>query len=486
MNITGLGNIPNIANQITTGAPQAGFRCDPSAVAASGNSTSQSSAPLLNLDLSDRKGWQQDYSIRDAAESLWKQEDFNFNLFDSASIQRMQDRVRQGSYTMKPTDAELSAYIDTLRQNGLDGAVDWNGLAHELKSFQATSPEELEDGLNYMASRYVAALDKLERNYSGEELTAQRAKLEEVYQAGKSGMIDSYTRLLQDNLGISDSDAQAVRDSFSSILTEKEEAYCGALKQVHESVAQTGPDSVWLKNHDAYIASQLRAAGETGKSTARYSVQDLTAAGQIAQDYRAEIAGASSCGRNEATLALGLSLADMKAETMISKGLVSDSMAALLRSSRTQGHENALAALDQALSTRESSRATGEPKGTYAPVDSTVFRGIYDAVMSAYRQNGGDAAKAIQAGASAGEKLTAQAAARAPKAARWGISMKHYLQEFYKAPEERKPSRLDTQIHNLLIQAGQTPRAQCSTYQKYVNSWQDFLTSIGGGVNIRA
>ena len=44
--------------------------------------------------------------------------------------------------------------------------MDWNGLAHELKSFQATSPEELEDGLNYMASRYVAALDKLERNGS--------------------------------------------------------------------------------------------------------------------------------------------------------------------------------------------------------------------------------------------------------------------------------------------------------------------------------
>ena len=106
MNITGLGSIPNITNQITTGAPQAGFRCDPSAVAASGNSTSQGSAPLLNLDLSDRKGYREDYSIRDAAESLWKQENFNFNLFDSASIQRMQDRVRQGSYTMKPTDAE--------------------------------------------------------------------------------------------------------------------------------------------------------------------------------------------------------------------------------------------------------------------------------------------------------------------------------------------------------------------------------------------
>lgn len=486
MNISSLGNVPNITNQITTGAPQAGLRCDPSAAV---RSAGKSVAPgtdisglgtLKNIDEAARQGYREDFSIRDAAEGLWRKENFNFNIFDPASIQRMQDRVRQGTYTMTPTDAELSSYIDTLRQNGLDGAVDWNGLSHEMKSFQATSAEELEDGLNYMASRYVAALDKLERNYTGDELTAQLSKLEEVYQSGKSGMIDGYTRLLQDNLGISDSDAQAVRDSFSSILTEKEEAYRGALKQVHESVAQTGPDSVWLKNHDAYIASQLRAAGAAGQSKAQYSVQDLTAAGQIAQDYRAEIDGASSCGRNEVTLGLNLSMADMKAETMISKGLVSGSMAALLRNSRTQGHENALAALNRALAQRESHRATGEPKGTYAPVDSAVFRGVYDAVMSAYRQNGGDGAKAIQAGVSAGEKLTAQSAARAPKAARWGVSMRSYLQEFYKAPEE------ETAVLGLQIKYLTNQKPRSSAYQKYVNRWQDFLASIGGGVDVRA
>jgi hypothetical protein len=486
MNISSLGNVPNITNQITTGAPQAGLRCDPSAAV---RSAGKSVAPgtdisglgtLKNIDEAARQGYREDFSIRDAAEGLWRKENFNFNIFDPASIQRMQDRVRQGTYTMTPTDAELSSYIDTLRQNGLDGAVDWNGLSHEMKSFQATSAEELEDGLNYMASRYVAALDKLERNYTGDELTAQLSKLEEVYQSGKSGMIDGYTRLLQDNLGISDSDAQAVRDSFSSILTEKEEAYRGALKQVHESVAQTGPDSVWLKNHDAYIASQLRAAGAAGQSKAQYSVQDLTAAGQIAQDYRAEIDGASSCGRNEVTLGLNLSMADMKAETMISKGLVSGSMAALLRNSRTQGHENALAVLNHALAQRESHRATGEPKGTYAPVDSAVFRGVYDAVMSAYRQNGGDGAKAIQAGVSAGEKLTAQSAARAPKAARWGVSMRSYLQEFYKAPEE------ETAVLGLQIKYLTNQKPRSSAYQKYVNRWQDFLASIGGGVDVRA
>ncbi len=504
MNISSLGNVPNITNQITTGAPQAGFCCDPSAAA---RSAGKSVAPgtdisgigtLKSIDEAARQGYREDFSIRDAAESLWRKETQTFHLKDLDDPEkskeflenwRMQARWDLGMQGGPTKDEVISAYIDTLRQNGLDGAVDWNGLAHELKSFQATSPEELEDGLNYMASRYVAALDKLERNYSGEELAAQRAKLEEVYQAGKSGMINGYTQALQDNLGLSNSDAQAVRDSFSSILAEKEEAYRGALKQVHEAVAQTGPDSVWLKDHDAYIASQLRTAGKAGKagqSEARYSVQDLAAAGKIAQDYQAEIFGASSCGRDEARLGLNLAMADMKAETMISKGLVSENMASLLRNSRAQGHENALAALDQALARRESNRSSGEPKGTFAPVDRSVFQGIYNATMNAYRQNGGDGAGAIRAGVSAGQKLTAQAAARAPKAARWGISMKHYLQEFYKAPEERKPSRLDTQIHNLLIQAGQTPRAQCSTYQKYVNSWQDFLTSIGGGMNIRA
>ena len=495
MNISSLGNVPNITSQITTGAPQAGFRCDTSAaVRSAGKSVVPGTdisgiGTLKSIDEAARQGYREDFSIRDAAESLWRKETQTFNLKDLDDPEkskeflenwRMQARWDLGISGGPTKDEVISAYIDTLRQKGLDGSVDWSGLTHELDSFKAITPEELEDGLNYLASRYVAARDKLERGYTGEELSAQLAKLEEVYQAGKSGMIDGYTRLLQDNLGISDSDAQAVRDSFSSILTEKEEAYRGALKQVHESVAQTGPDSVWLKDHDAYIASQLRAAGAAGQSKAQYSVQDLTAAGQIAQDYRAEIDGASSCGRNEVTLGLNLSMADMKAETMISKGLVSGSMAALLRNSRAQGHENALAALNRALAQRESHRATGEPKGTYTPVDSAVFRGVYNAVMSAYRQNGCDGVKAIQAGVSAGEKLTAQAAARAPKAARWGVSMRSYLQEFYKAPEE------ETTVLGLQIKYLTNQKPRSSAYQKYVNRWQDFLASIGGGVDVRA
>ena len=38
-------------------------------------------------------------------------------------------------------------------------------------------------------------------------------------------MINGYTQLLQDNLGISGDDVQAVKDSFSAILAEKVDAY---------------------------------------------------------------------------------------------------------------------------------------------------------------------------------------------------------------------------------------------------------------------
>lgn len=454
---------------------------------------------IQNVDFSGRQGYREDFSVHDAAESLWKQKTQTFNIKDLEDPKKANDIIenmrRQARWDLglpqgvgETKDEVMASFIQDLRQNGLDGTVNWSSLSRELEAFKTTSPEELEDGLDYLASRYVAVLDKLERNYQGDELAAQRAKLEEIYQTGKSGMIDGYTQLLQDNLGISSQDAQAVKESFSSILSEKVDTYRSALGKVNESVSQMGPDSVWLKNHDAYIASQLRAMETAGQSKALYSVKDLAAAGQIAQSYKTEIFNASSCGRNEATLALNLSMADMKAETMIQKGLVSQNMAALLRSSRTQGHENALNALDQALAARENNRASGEPKGTFAPVDISTFQKIYQAVMDAYKQNGGNGAEAIRTGASYGQKVTAQATAKNPNALRWGVVVDDYWKNFYKAPTVGEATRLERQVDKLMAQIGKPSNRNNSTYQKYVNNWSEFLASINGSgmMDVRA
>ena len=112
-----------------------------------------------------------------------------------------------------------------------------------------------------------------------------------------------------------------------------------------------------------------------------------------------------------------------------------------------------------------------------------MFQGIYDATLNAYRQNGGDGAGAIRAGASYGQTVTAQAAARNPQALRWGVSMESYWKDFYTAPDTRDVSPLEKNVNRLMEQIGKSS----STYQKYADSWQDFLTAIGrSGLNIKA
>lgn len=443
------------------------------------------SSPLLNIDTYNRQGYQSGYTVEDAATSLWQRENNTIRFDDPSSLDRLQARLRSGNLGLNPTDEELSVYMNNLRQTGLDGTVDWNGLEREFAAFQAATPDELEDSLDYLASRYVAVLDKLERNYSGDELAKQVARLESAYQTGTAELIDGYTQLLQSNLGISDKDAQAIKDSFTAILEQKVTAYRGTLEQVNQSVADTGADSVWLQNHDAYIAAQLReTSSDSGAQAARalYTVQDLTVAGKIAQEYAEAIPG----NRNEAVLALNLAMADMKTETMIGQGLVSDNMAALLRSSRTQAHENVLNAADQWLANREGSRHSGEPEGTYAAIDRTLFQGIYDAVMNAYRQNGGNGAEALRAGVSYGQTATAQASKANPKVMRWGLSMENYWKDFYTTPEDRELSPLDKHVDALLAQIGKTSGRNNSTFQNYVNSWQNFINSISGGFDALA
>lgn len=471
---------------VTVGAPQARFRCDPDAATQSGQGLSQGSAPLLNIDTFNRKGFQRGYTAQDAAISLWQQENTTFRLDDPVSLDRLQDRLRSGSLGMTPSEQELSSYMEDLRQNGLDGTVDWNVLSSEFHSFQATQPSDLAESLDYMASRYVAVLDKLERNFTGDALAEQKAKLEEVWQDGTASMISDYISQLQEGLGVSEADALVVKDSFSKILKEKVTAYQDNLPQTSKTLV--GPDSNWLQNCDAYIAAQLREKDtESSKdvSATHYSVQDLVMAGKLSQAYQTEVFNTSSGGRNEVTLALNLAMADMKSEEMISRGLVSDKMAALLRNSRAQGHENALKAADERLSYRENTRLSGEAEGSFAPINKTIFQGIYQTVMTAYKENGGNGAEAIRAGANYGQTVTSQAHTQNPTVARWGMSMKQYWKDFYTTPTTKETTPLDQRIEKLLAQIGQSSGRNNSTYQNYVNSWCDFMSSIGGGLEMQ-
>lgn len=448
--------------------------------------TIQHNARLLPLiDIFNRKGFQCDYSITDAAASLWQRENTRVRRDDAPSVARLQARLRSGNLRMTPTQEEIKDYLVCLRRDGLSGQIDWHGLAAELRSFQDTPPEELAVSLDYVASRYVSVWDKLTRNFTGRKLAEQESELKNIWAAGVSNLVDGYVNFLQINLGASDFDAQAVRVSLVALIEQKIGTYRTIVGQTNTDAAQTGPDSTWLCNHDAYMATRLREAVlfDTANSIpARgvYSIQDLIVAGRIAQAYRLEIEGAYAGWRNEAQLALNLAFADMKEETLIQQNLVSEKMAAFLRDSRSLGHSVALKAVGMYLYYQEDSGPSGEPESANTGVDCSIFHGIYEAVLSDYHQNGYDGAEAIRAGVTTGEAATAQAYARNPEAARWGKSMEQYWKTFYTVPNLGSQTPKEQQIERMLAKIGRSPRRNNSTYQNYINDWQHFLVRIGG------
>lgn len=444
-----------------------------------------SNARLLpQVDIFNLKGFQCGYTIVDAATSLWQRENTIVRRDDAASVARWQARLRRGNLRMTPSQKEIEAYMACLRRNGLDGQIDWQGLAAEFRSFQDMPPEELTASLNYVASRYVSVLDKLKRNFTENELAEQRVKLENIWVTGTTGLVDGYTHFLQSNLGISDLDAQAIRISLDTLIEQRICAYRAMVEQTNTAAAQTGPDSLWLRNHDAYIATRLREAVVSDETdfipaSGTYSAQDLTVAGHIAQVYQFEIDGACAGNQNEAQLALNLAFADMKEETLIQRNLVSENMAALLRKSRVQGHSAALDAVGKYLSCGKGTDPSIAPESPSAAVDYPIFHGIYEAVLNEYHQNGGDGAEAIRAGVARGKIATAQAYSNNPESIRWGTPMEQYWQTFYDVPDPEKQSPSARQIERLLAQIGRSPQISSFPHQNYINDWQNFLVSIG-------
>ncbi len=342
--------------------------------------TKRNSRLVPLIDIFSLKGFRCKYSIVDAATSLWQRENTIVWRDEAEPMARLRARLQCGNFYMLPSEKELKTYLEHLQENGLEDQIDWRGFIAEFKSFQEIFPEELMWSLDYMASRCVSIMEKLKRNFAGSELVEQKSKLKDIWKIRMSTLINQYTQFLQRNLGISDLKAQAVWVSLAAYINQRICIYGKAMEQIQVTVSHTAQDGIWLCNHDAYIAAWLREAVlppcGTGLTPAEgiYSILDLTVVNQIAQTYRFLIERAYDSGQNEAQLALNFAFADMQEETLIQRGIVSSNMAALLRSSRTQGHSIALNAMGERL-------AADGSKNLLTVVDQSVFQGIYKAVL---------------------------------------------------------------------------------------------------------
>lgn len=437
---------------------------------------------MMRLDLFSHNGYQSEYTKTDAAIGLW-QHSYSIRAdHDKADIGYLETLLRFGNRHYTPPEDELQQFIESLRKSGLDGSVDWNGISREFETFQSITYEELYESLNYLSSRYVAITDKLQRNSSGDELTANTRRLDSLFTNGIANIIKDYSINLRNRLDLSEDDTSQIRKSLSKIIENMVDAYRNGLHSVQGAIAEQHPKDRWLLNHDIYVAAQLRQCSNEILPISHfdtvYTVPDLAAIGMVARLYHRETEGALSGIRDEGKLALNLAMVDMKAERLIQLGYVSSNMTALLRSSRTHSHSVILDAADEQLARMERDRLPGDPVGAFSPIDRSMFGGIYGATMGTFQQNGGDAPKAIRSGAIYGQAITAKAVEENPHVRRWSQALKNYWNDFYIAPPHKDLRPEEEKVQQMLARVGQSRRSN-SAYQNYVNDWRGFLLATG-------
>jgi len=437
-----------------------------------------SECTFSKIDFFGRMGWRSDYTIRDAAISLWQKELVSTAADTSTGAEQFQLRLCDDSFSLTPTEEQLERCIARLRASK-DLPVEWRSLAREFMSFRAASHEYLQDSIDYLASRYVSIKDKLLRICPSAELEAEGKKLREICFTEVSEMIVQYTKKLSDNLSLSSSNISDMKASFTASFQSQIQHYERFLPQVYQEIRTDHPEDLWLQNHDGYIAAQLRKAAEGTHPMpdSCYTVWDIGAIGQVARFYQKEIDGAESGNRHEAELALNLAMADMKSEMMIRHGLVTDNMADLLRSIRPQSHSKVLNVADRYLSGTNGKQSASRQSGK-TPMNRAVFSGIYGRVLQSFQNNNGNAPQAIRAGAEWGRHILAKEMERHPETLPREKAMDEYLNNFYTVPKHRELSPLEQKVQRMLSQVGQS-RTSNSTYQNYVNDWRGFLTVIG-------
>lgn len=395
------------------------------------------------------------YTKADVLNQLWR-EAHTINLDDANAT---------GGLCFDPTEEDLTQLAQQAEARGLNEQIDFSKISSDFsKTFSAVHAGNLGDAIDYLASRAVALEKQINRNYTGEARESQLQELEQTFQFGKTELIDSYTNRLQTALGLSDSDAQTIRSTLDTLISQRVQTYQAAQSQMADSL--TGTQDEWLMNQDQYMASQLRGAVDSISDSAsggKLTLGDLRAAGEIAGAYQEMYQNASQgSGGNEAILALDLSMIDMKMEALIQKGVVNDTMAEMLQGSLELRHQAVMDIADQRLAVRRETALSSQ--GPIPNLDRNLLQSIYNTVLTSFQQNGGNALAAIQDGVAFGKTATAQAGKNNPKVSRWGVSMADYWDRFYTSSEV-------SDWH------GGT-RLQKSEYEKYADSWQHFITTV--------
>ena len=219
--------------------------------------------------------------------------------------------------------------------------------------------ERLEQKADFLASRYAVLKDRIQNQFTGEKQESELQKLEQIYAQAKEEMADSYADNIggfYEGLGQSGT-ADEMRNSVFSVIDGKADAYLSYLGQNDIYSEITASEKQWLKQDDAYMASQLRkhvsedsAQFQADPVQAPYSEKDLVYAGMYAKALSSQLQR-PDWNVEKSDSALGSYLAEQyKAlESDIEKSGISDKLSDILKKSFEPFAEKFMDSLDSLI-----------------------------------------------------------------------------------------------------------------------------------------
>lgn len=181
----------------------------------------------------------------------------------------------------------LDAFREELEANGLGNDIDWRGVQEDFASMDIRfdNAENFEMKADYLASRYAVLKDRIQTQYTGENLEREMQKLNSLYTKAKDDMADSYAENIggfYEEMGQSGV-AEEMRQSVLATIDSKANEYSKFLEENDIYADITESSKQWLKQDDGYMAAKLResvAASSVGmndnyNNEVAYSTEDL-------------------------------------------------------------------------------------------------------------------------------------------------------------------------------------------------------------------
>lgn len=329
-----------------------------------------------------QKAFSSDYTANDALASNWASATGNVGFFNSS--------VKSSS----ALEMNQSEFLNYVRENGLDKAINWNEVSFGFDSFSVQA-EDFTACTDYAAALYASVNQRINRDFTGEELEYQLDKLNSLYDGMKEKLSERYADNLErlyDFHGIEIPKDQITRD-IASILDQKKDAYCKFVEKHEDYAGLEGNADKWLERDIRYMASELKNVmkDQDVRTYTSMSENDIIALGLNAKIYETDEANKPYCysmSRMNTEESIGLAIAAnyLQSYEICDKMNVSDEVRSIMEQTvdkyKSYAIENVNRELAFVASWEESNAAE------FSPLDEEIIDSVIKMAKDSYNKSG--------------------------------------------------------------------------------------------------